>query len=143
MEKKEQKVRIRITGTHNRAGSGPETIVSENEGIMTRDGETIILTGSQEMDESGEKFSVSFRITSSRIKMVRKGVFSSVMVFEQGVHHHTPYQTPYGNLDMDVDTGKLTVDLSDSTKITAQVEYSLTMSGQETSHSGIKIEVFI
>jgi hypothetical protein len=46
-------------------------------------------------------------------------------------------------LDMDVDTGKLTVDLSDSTKITAQVEYSLTMSGQETSRSGIKIEVFI
>jgi hypothetical protein len=44
---------------------------------------------------------------------------------------------------MDVDTGKLTVDLSDSTKITAQVEYSLTMSGQETSRSGIKIEVFI
>lgn len=137
-----KKITIMVTGVHRRAGEEAETVTSRNFGIWEEAGGTIVLTGEQEMDESGETAATIFRITDTRVKMVRKGRYASVMVFEKGIEHHSDYQTPYGVMDMTVRTEHLEVirNTEGRAEISADIAYALEMSGQETSRAHIRIE---
>ena len=137
----EKKANITVIGIHDRGGDGPETIESKGtcSWEITEDG-THVIKGDESKDESGEMVTTSFRITPSRIKMVRKGSFASVMVFEKGVDHVTTYNTPYGAMDMKVKTQVLEV-TEEQDRLSAHVRYVLEMDGQDTSNSDIKIEI--
>jgi uncharacterized beta-barrel protein YwiB (DUF1934 family) len=137
----EKKANITVIGIHDRGEDSPETI--ESKGTCTwdvADDGTNVIKGDESKDESGEMVTTSFRITPSRIKMVRKGTFASVMVFEKGVDHVSTYNTPYGAMDMKVKTQILEV-AEEKDHLSAHVKYVLEMDGQETSNSDIKIEV--
>ena len=137
----ERKANISVIGIHDRGEKTPEKIESNGTCTwdITDDGINVI-KGDESRDESGEMVTTSFRISSSKIKMVRKGSFASVMVFEKGVDHVSTYNTPYGAMDMKVKTDILEVD-GDENHLYAHVKYMLEMDGQVTSNSDIKIDI--
>jgi Uncharacterized protein conserved in bacteria len=137
----ERKANISVIGIHDRGEKTPEKIESKGTCTwdITDDGINVI-KGDESRDESGEMVTTSFRISSSKIKMVRKGSFASVMVFEKGVDHVSTYNTPYGAMDMKVKTDILEVD-GDENHLHAHVKYVLEMDGQVTSNSDIKIDI--
>ncbi|SEP70989.1 DUF1934 domain-containing protein [Butyrivibrio sp. TB] len=137
----ERKANISVIGIHDRGEKTPEKIESNSTCTwdITDDGINVI-KGDESRDESGEMVTTSFRISSSKIKMVRKGSFASVMVFEKGVDHVSTYNTPYGAMDMKVKTDILEVD-GDENHLYAHVKYMLEMDGQVTSNSDIKIDI--
>ncbi|SHI29865.1 protein of unknown function [Butyrivibrio fibrisolvens DSM 3071] len=137
----EKKANITVIGIHDRGESSPDTI--ESKGTCTwdvTDDGTNVIKGDEAKDESGEMVTTSFRITPTRIKMVRKGSFASVMVFEKGVDHVSTYNTPYGAMDMKVKTDILEV-TEEKDHLCAHVKYVLEMDGQVTSNSDIKIDI--
>lgn len=137
----ERKANISVIGIHDRGEKTPEKI--ESNGTCTwevLDDGTSVIKGDEARDESGEMVVTSFRITASKIKMVRKGSFASVMVFEKGVDHVSTYNTPYGDMDMKVKTDILEVEEGED-HIHAHVKYVLEMDGQVTSNSDIKIDI--
>ena len=137
----ERKANISVIGIHDRGEKTPEKIESNGTCTwdITDDGINVI-KGDESRDESGEMVTTSFRISSSKIKMVRKGSFASVMVFEKGVDHVSTYNTPYGAMNMKVKTDILEVD-GDENHLYAHVKYMLEMDGQVTSNSDIKIDI--
>lgn len=139
----ERKANIKVIGIHDRGEKTPEKI--ESQGICTwdiTDDGTNVIKGDESRDESGEMVTTSFRISPSKVKMVRKGSFASVMVFEKDVDHVSTYNTPYGAMDMKVRTSVLDV-IEEKNHLHAHVKYVLEMDGQVTSNSDIKIDVEI
>ena len=137
----ERKANITVMGIHDRGEASPETIESKGTCIWdVIDDGTNVIKGDASKDESGEMVTTSFRIAPTRIKMVRKGSFASVMVFEKGVDHVSTYNTPYGAMDMKVKTEILEV-TEEKDHLRAHVKYVLEMDGQVTSNSDIKIDI--
>ena len=139
----ERKANIKVIGIHDRGEKTPEKI--ESQGTCTwdiTDDGTNVIKGDEARDESGEMVTTSFRISPSKVKMVRKGSFASVMVFEKDVDHVSTYNTPYGAMDMKVRTSVLDV-IEEKNHLHAHVKYVLEMDGQVTSNSDIKIDVEI
>ena len=139
----ERKAKISVIGIHDRGEKNPEKI--ETNGTCTwdvLDDGTNVIKGDESRDESGEMVITSFRITPSKVKMVRKGLFASVMVFEKGIDHVSTYNTPYGAMDMKVKTDILDV-IEEKNHLHAHVKYVLEMDGQVTSNSDIQIDVEI
>lgn len=139
----ERKANIKVIGIHDRGEKTPEKI--ESQGTCTwdiTDDGTNVIKGDESRDESGEMVTTSFRISPSKVKMVRKGSFASVMVFEKDVDHVSTYNTPYGAMDMKVRTSVLDV-IEEKNHLHAHVKYVLEMDGQVTSNSDIKIDVEI
>jgi len=136
----QKKVVITIDGLHNRQGD-EERLINTSSGILEVLDSEIVVNGDEQVDESGEKVRTIFRIRDGRIKMVRKGNFSSVMIFEKGYDHHVDYATPYGTMDMLVKTSSLDINKEDISNIIANVEYELLMDDKTMSRAKVKIEV--
>lgn len=134
------KVTVRLTGIHTRAGSRSERIETKAEGSCRTlpDGYEIVY----EDRSAGEKDSITntLRVCSGRLEMIRSGAYGSHMIFEEENEHHTDYRTPYGVMDMVIRTDRLVI-AEKQDGIRVETEYTLEMNGQELSQSLIVLEI--
>lgn len=77
---------------------------------------------------------------SSTVTLTKKGASSSNMVFQEGLHHKSPYKTPFGTMQMSLFTDKLKIEESESA-IDITIHYSLEMNYSHISDCTIKINV--
>ena len=77
---------------------------------------------------------------SSTVTLTKKGASSSNMVFQEGLHHKSPYKTPFGTMQMSLLTNKLSIEESEAT-IDITIHYSLEMNYSHISDCTININV--
>ena len=77
---------------------------------------------------------------SSTVTLTKKGASSSNMVFQEGLHHKSPYKTPFGTMQMSLFTDKLKIEESESA-IDITIHYSLEMNYSHISDCTININV--
>ena len=77
---------------------------------------------------------------SSTVTLTKKGASSSNMVFKEGLHHDSPYKTPFGTMQMSLLTNKLSIEESEAT-IDITIHYSLEMNYSHISDCTININV--
>ena len=82
----------------------------------------------------------TFEIGGSRVILRRSGSVSSQMVFEEGRQHTSLYETPFGDLAVDIQTSRLRHNLTERGGI-MEIRYSIAVEHAVTGRNCFKIRV--
>ena len=82
----------------------------------------------------------TFEITGHQVTLRRAGTVNSQMVFEEGRQHTSLYETPYGELSVDIQTSALRHNLSDRGGL-LEIRYSIAVEHTVTGRNSFKIRV--
>lgn len=135
-------IMLKIVGKQMNKGGEEEVIELITEGKYYKKGNTTYLVY-QETELSGIDGCVTtLKITDDLIKMKRFGAASSEIQFEKGKRFNTHYNTPYGNVQMEVVTKKIenTLNTQDVTGF-LNIEYNISLQGLLEGRNKINIEI--
>ena len=87
-----------------------------------------------------EGTTTTFVIRGPRVTLIRAGKVNSQMVFEEGMQHTSLYETPFGELTVDVQTSSLKHNLTERGGI-MEIKYSIAVEHTVTGRNCFKIRV--
>lgn len=136
----EKEVVISIKGMQNFEGALPDVIELVTEGRLARDGESYTLSY-QESELTGlEGTTTSFEVRGPQVILSRTGSVNSQMVFEEGKQHTSLYETPFGELAIDIRTSRLRHSLTERGGL-LDLRYSISVDHSATGRNAFKIRV--
>lgn len=114
-------VHLKVTGTQYPPEDTAEKLTGkerEEAAVVTcvhadaewyRRGDRFYLFYEEQPDECGVPVKTRMKYREGLLELTRRGGAESHMVFEAGKVHSTDYPTPYGNLPLDVVTGRVSL----------------------------------
>lgn len=95
----------------------------------------------KETEISGmEGTTTTFKIEESKFSLIRIGSTSAKMEFEENTRNISMYTTPFGTMEVEVETNKLDIDISENGgKI--YIDYNLCVSGQDLQKTFLMINI--
>ena len=120
---------------------------------MEPDGVELMTEGTLEPIESGLRLSyqeseltgldgttTTFEIRGPQVILTRTGSVNSQMVFEEGKQHTSLYETPFGELAVDIQTSRLRHSLTERGGL-MDLQYSISVDHSVTGRNAFKIRV--
>lgn len=133
-------VKIIVLGHHDNGDGDTGTIRTTSVGQFFEKGESRYLIYDEEMEGFDKPVHNRIKYKEGYVELVKSGLVSSRMVFEQGKTIMTNYNSPYGELLMGVNTKSIRIaEWQDMIRI--EVDYSLEVDEKEMSKSKITIKV--
>ena len=130
---------ISITGVQQ-GPNGPNAIELVTQGQYGVERDKIHLSY-QETELTGmEGTTTTFIISGKRVTLLRTGAVNSQMIFEEGKQHTSLYETPFGELTVDIQTSKLLHNLSERGGL-MEIKYSIAVEHTVTGRNCFKIRV--
>ena len=80
------------------------------------------------------------RISEGMLEIIKSGISNFHMVFEKDKINMTPYETPYGELLVGVDTRDMKMDIQEN-EIDIHILYDLDINGEKVADSEITMSV--
>ena len=118
----------------------PDETKLMTDGTMEVTEEGYLLTY-QESELTGmEGMTTTFEVVGNRVTLKRSGSVNSQMVFEEGKQHTSLYETPFGELPVDIQTSSLRHTLSERGGV-MEIKYSIAVAHTVTSRNCFKIQV--
>lgn len=106
---------ISIRGTQSYEEQDDDVIELVTQGKLESDGDEGFTLSYQESEVTGlEGTLTTFQIEKERITLMRLGGVNSQMVFEPGRRHLSMYKTPYGALEVGVNTRAMSAEIDGS-----------------------------
>ena len=140
MEEKKLPVMLSIRGEQYFDDVDPDETELMTEGTMTFKGENIYLTY-EESELTGMKgTTTTFSVEGNRVVLERTGTVNSRMVFEEGRQHTSLYETPFGELSVDIQTSRLLHNLTERGGL-MEIKYSIAVEHTVTGRNCFKIRV--
>lgn len=103
--------------------------------------ETGLLLSYQETELTGmEGTTTTFEMRGAQVILTRSGSVNSQMVFEEGRQHTSLYETPFGELTVDIQTSVLKHNLSERGGV-MEIKYSIAVEHTVTGRNCFKIRV--
>lgn len=106
-------VTIKIKSTQTAADGDENTIELMTEGKYYEKNNCIFLVYDESELSGMEGSTTTLKIKDQQVMMKRFGTNESELVFEEGKSHATLYRTPYGAMDMEVDTSEVVVSMGE------------------------------
>ena len=95
----------------------------------------------QETELTGmEGTTTTFEVAGNRVTLTRSGSVNSQMIFEEGKQHTSLYETPFGELPVDIQTSSLRHTLTERGGI-MEIRYSIAVAHTVTGRNCFKIQV--
>jgi uncharacterized beta-barrel protein YwiB (DUF1934 family) len=95
----------------------------------------------KETEISGmEGTTTTFKIAEDKFTLLRMGTTSTTMNFERDKTSISLYNTPYGMLELEIETKELDIDISEAGG-EIMLDYLLYVSGQEPQETILKIKI--
>ncbi len=95
-------------------------------------------------EESGltgmEGTTTTFHVNGPQVILTRTGSVNSQMVFEEGRQHTSLYETPFGELPVDIQTSRLRHNLTERGGL-LEIKYSIAVDHTATGRNSFKIRV--
>ena len=133
-------VLLSIRGEQYFEGVDPDATELMTEGTMERT-ETGLRLTYQETELTGmEGTTTVFEIQGPQVILTRTGKVNSQMIFEEGRQHTSLYETPYGELSVDIQTSDLRHNLGDRGGL-MEIRYSIAVEHTVTGRNRFKIRV--
>ena len=117
------------------------------------DATELMTEGTLRMTEEGLKFwyeeseltgmegtTTTFEVRGGRVSLTRAGKVNSQMVFEEGKQHTSLYETPFGELSIDIQTSKLLHNLTERGGL-MEIKYSIAVEHTVTGRNCFKVQV--
>ena len=133
-------VMLTIRGEQYFDGIDPDETKLMTEGTMEVTEDGFLLTY-QETELTGmEGTTTTFAVRGPQVILTRTGKVSSQMVFEEGKQHTSLYETPFGELTVDIQTSSLRHNLSRNGGL-MEIHYSIAVEHTVTGRNCFKIRV--
>lgn len=119
----------------------PDSIELMTEGTLTLTGEGGMVLSYQESELTGlEGTTTAFEIRGAQVILTRTGSVNSQMVFEEGRQHTSLYETPFGELAVDIQTSRLRHSLTERGGL-MDLRYSISVDHTVTGRNAFRIRV--
>ena len=133
-------VMISVRGEQYYDGVDPDATELMTEGTLERTEEGLRISYQETGLTGMEGTCTTFEIGPSRVILRRSGSVNSQMVFEEGKQHTSLYETPFGELSVDIQTGRLRHNLTERGGI-MEIKYSIAVEHVVTGRNCFKIRV--
>ena len=118
----------------------PDSIELMTEGRLSREGESYILSYQESALTGMEGATTTFEVRGPQVILSRTGSVNSQMVFEEGKQHTSLYETPFGELAIDIQTSRLRHSLTEQGGL-MDLRYSISVDHSVTGRNAFKIRV--
>lgn len=133
-------VMISVRGEQYYDGVDPDATELMTEGTLETTAEGLRIRYQETALTGMEGTETTFDIGPSRVILRRTGSVNSQMVFEEGRQHTSVYETPFGELSVDIQTGRLRHNLTERGGI-MEIKYSIAVEHVVTGKNCFKIRV--
>ena len=118
----------------------PDATELMTEGTMALTEDGIVLSYEESELTGMEGTTTTFEVKGPRVTLTRSGAVNSQMVFEEGRQHTSLYETPFGELSVDIQTSELKHNLSERGGL-MEIKYSIAVEHTVTGRNCFKIQV--
>ena len=140
IEQEKLPVLLSIRGEQYFDDIDPDATELMTEGTMTLTADGMVLRY-QETELTGmEGTTTTFEVKGPQVILTRSGAVNSQMIFEEGRRHTSLYETPYGELTVDIQTSSLRHTLSQRGGV-MEIRYSIAVEHTVTGRNCFKIRV--
>lgn len=132
-------LQIRGEQDYDQADPGATELMTEGSMVLEASGDITLCY--QESDLTGMAgTTTTFRVRGNQVILSRTGTVNSQMVFEEGRQHTSLYETPYGELSVDIQTSRLRHNLTERGGV-LEILYSIAVEHTVTGRNCFKIRV--
>ena len=118
----------------------PDATELMTEGTMEVTEDGMVLSYEESELTGMEGTTTTFEVKGPRVTLIRSGAVNSQMVFEEGRQHTSLYETPFGELSVDIQTSELKHNLSERGGL-MEIKYSIAVEHTVTGRNCFKIRV--
>ena len=133
-------VLLSIRGEQYFDGIDPDETELMTEGTMALTEDGMVLSYEESELTGMEGTTTTFEVKGPRVTLTRSGAVNSQMVFEEGRQHTSLYETPFGELSVDIQTSTLKHNLSERGGL-MEIKYSIAVEHTVTGRNCFKIRV--
>ena len=133
-------VLLSIRGEQYFDGIDPDETELMTEGTMALTEDGMVLSYEESELTGMEGTTTPFEVKGPRVTLTRSGAVNSQMVFEEGRQHTSLYETPFGELSVDIQTSELKHNLSERGGL-MEIKYSIAVEHTVTGRNCFKIRV--
>lgn len=140
IETKRLPVLLTIRSEQHYEDMEPDAIELMTEGTLEPTEEGMVLSY-QETELTGmEGTTTSFEVRGPQVILTRTGGVSSQMVFEEGKQHTSLYETPFGEMAIDIQTSRLRHNLTEQGGL-MDLRYSISVNHSVAGRNTFKLRV--
>ena len=140
METNKLPVLLSIRGEQYFDGIDPDATELMTEGSMVLAGDGMVLSYEETELTGMEGTTTTFEVKGPQVILTRTGTVNSQMVFEEGRQHTSLYETPFGELTVDIQTSTLKHNLTQRGGV-MEIKYSIAVEHTVTGRNCFKIRV--
>ena len=140
IESKKLRILLSIRGEQYFDGIDPDETELMTEGTMELTENGMVLSYEESELTGMEGTTTTFEVKGPRVTLTRSGTVNSQMVFEEGRQHTSLYETPFGELSVDIQTSELKHNLSERGGL-MEIKYSIAVEHTVTGRNCFKIRV--
>ena len=140
IEQEKLPVMLSIRGEQYFDGIDPDATELMTEGTMALTEEGMTLSYEETSLTGMEGTTTTFEVCGPRVILTRSGTVNSQMVFEEGRQHTSLYETPFGELSVDIQTSVLKHNLTERGGL-MEIKYSIAVEHTVTGRNCFKIRV--
>lgn len=136
-----REVELVLSGLHDAEGASDKDAVETAQAAQyfkRNDSHYLLYEEDIEGFDGTCKSRIKFR--DNLLELTRQGAVEMHMIFEENKRHMIPYNTPYGQLMLGIETGRVLVEEQED-QIHVTVEYTLDHEGEPLSESCLKIHI--
>ena len=133
-------VLLSIRGEQYYDGIDPDETELMTEGTMVLTEDGMVLSYEESELTGMEGTTTTFEVKGPRVTLTRSGAVNSQMVFEEGRQHTSLYETPFGELSVDIQTSELKHNLTQRGGL-MEIKYSIAVEHTVTGRNCFKIRV--
>ncbi|PJI09130.1 MULTISPECIES: DUF1934 domain-containing protein [Clostridium] len=95
----------------------------------------------KETEISGmEGTTTTLKIKSDKLSIIRMGTTSTKMEFEKDKKHYSMYNTPYGTMELEINTKEMKIDVGEEGG-TVKIKYDLKLINQLSQRTKVNIDI--
>ena len=140
IEQEKLPVMLSIRGEQYFDGIDPDAQELMTEGTMTLTEDGMVLAYEETALTGMEGTTTRFQVQGPRVILTRSGTVNSQMVFEEGRQHTSLYETPFGEMSVDIQTSVLKHNLTERGGL-MEIKYSIAVEHTVTGRNCFKIRV--
>ena len=140
MEREKLPVLLSIRGEEYFDDIDPDATELMTDGTLEVTEDGLVLSYEESELTGMEGTTTTFEVCGPRVTLTRSGAVNSQMVFEEGRQHTSLYETPFGELSVDIQTGRLRHNLTERGGI-MEIQYSIAVEHTVTGRNCFKIRV--
>ena len=133
-------VLLSIRGEQYFDGADPDATELMTEGVMEITSEGVAFSYEESALTGMEGTTTTFQVRGPQVILTRDGGVNSQMIFEEGRQHTSLYETPFGELTVDIQTSRLRHNLTGQGGV-MEIQYSIAVEHTVTGRNCFKIRV--